>query len=245
MLQYVKGNHSVWKGHQETYLVRNVSFLIWFSLSELIPLTCCHQAIAKQHLGGLGEQKLLIGLVFMWDCHGLTVQQLVSLSFRCSHKKFLVAMAVFLGPAGTIYFFSDWNFKWETFLIAVLPIYGVSVFLCQISVSKFMLNSIQFLVYSSFNFQCAFSKKTCSICFRWWEVACFCLRSQILGSQTCSQNALGSGHQETDCAEWVHINMCLHFTDDYSLIYLKWFTEAWKWIMGPTLRKLYCWIHWG
>lgn len=49
--------------------------------------------------------------------------------------------------------------------MTMLPLYGVSVFLCQISVSKFMLNSIQFLVYSSFfNFQCAFSEKTCCIC---------------------------------------------------------------------------------
>lgn len=77
------------------------------------------------------------------------MEQLTSLSFCCLHMKFLVAMAAVLCPAGTIYFFSDWDFEWETSFSALLPVYGISV-LCQISGRKFMLNSIPFRVYLSF-----------------------------------------------------------------------------------------------
>lgn len=38
----------------------------------------------------------------------------------------LFLVVVFLGPAGTNYFFSHWDFEWETFLIALFPAYGIT-----------------------------------------------------------------------------------------------------------------------
>lgn len=44
----------------------------------------------------------------------------------------LVAIAVVFGPSGTTYFSSYWDFEWETFLIPLLPVYGISLLLCEI-----------------------------------------------------------------------------------------------------------------
>lgn len=112
-----------------------------------------------------------------------------AISFCCLCMKFLVVMAVFLGPAGTVYFFSDCNFEWNTFIITLLPVYGVCVFLHQTSVSKFMLihpiSSIFFFLFCSGFFliiSCVLSKKNPNTfhCFRQREVACLCLDFQIL-----------------------------------------------------------------